>query len=84
MGKVGHSWDMKTLKSYLTVQEAAETLGVSAKTLRRWDNLKKLPTVRNPLNGYRLYDRNMLESLLRQFESPQKNNRRGIKWNQKS
>ena len=74
---------MKTLKSYLTIQEAAEVVGVSPKTLRRWDKLKKFSSIRNPLNGYRLYEKDKLQSLLREVSSPQKNSRRGPKWTPK-
>jgi excisionase family DNA binding protein len=39
----------------LTVREAAEILGVSAPTLRRWDALGKFKARRHPMNGYRMY-----------------------------
>ncbi|MCB4755961.1 MAG: MerR family DNA-binding transcriptional regulator [Elusimicrobia bacterium] len=74
---------MKTLKSYLTIQEAAEVVGVSPKTLRRWDNLKKFPSIRNPLNGYRLYEKDKLQSLLKEVGTPPKNTRRGSTWTTK-
>jgi len=43
------------LCDYLTVREAAEFLGVSTATLRRWDAEGRLAAYRHPLNGYRLY-----------------------------
>lgn len=46
----------------LTVQEAAELLGVSPATLRNWDNAGKLKAHRHPINGYRLYSK---EDILR-------------------
>jgi excisionase family DNA binding protein len=54
----------KKLSDYLTVAEAAEVLGVSAWTLRNWDNNGKLRTRRHPRNGYRLYRREDLDALL--------------------
>ncbi len=39
----------------LTVHEAADLLGVSAPTLRRWDALGKFKARRHPLNRYRMY-----------------------------
>lgn len=54
---------------YLTVAEAAEYLGVSASTLRNWDRQKKLKATRNPLNGYRLYERPALEKFLAEIRS---------------
>lgn len=68
---------MKNLKAFLTVQEAAGVLGVSSKTLRRWDAAKKLSPTRHPINGYRLYDRQELLLLLRQLNlTPKKSDRR--------
>jgi DNA repair protein RadD len=46
---------------YLTVQEAADYIGVSAQTLRRWDASGKLTAVRHPASGYRYYRRADLE-----------------------
>lgn len=43
--------------AWVTVSEAASILGVSARTLRRWDAEGKLTPRRHPTNGYRLYDR---------------------------
>ncbi|HEY3393223.1 MAG TPA: MerR family DNA-binding transcriptional regulator, partial [Lacipirellulaceae bacterium] len=53
-----------TFGEYLTVTEAAEFLGVSPWTLRNWDNAGKLKPDRHPINGYRIYRRENLESLL--------------------
>jgi len=50
-------------KDYLTVQQAAKYLGVSAGTLRRWDAEGKLKSVRHPGNDYRYYKRSDLEPL---------------------
>lgn len=52
------------LGDYLTVGEAADFLGVSSATLRNWDNAGKLVAYRHPVNGYRLYLRTQLETLL--------------------
>jgi len=41
----------------LTIREAAELLGVSVPTLRRWDAAGKFPARRHPMNGYRMYAR---------------------------
>ncbi len=55
-----------TLGDYLTVGEAASTLGVSRSTLRNWDRSGKLKAYRHPVNGYRLYSKMELESLLQE------------------
>lgn len=41
----------------ITIKEAAQLLGVSEPTLRRWDEAGKFTARRHPINGYRLYDR---------------------------
>ncbi len=52
------------LRDYLTVSEAAEFVGVSAATLRNWDRAGKVKAIRHPVNGYRLYRKEDLSSLL--------------------
>lgn len=47
----------------LSVSEAAKYLGVSTKTLRRWDADGRLVARRDPMNGYRLYDVRDLDAL---------------------
>ena len=49
--------------SVLTIKAAAEMLGVSEMTLRRWDQSGKFRARRHPVNGYRLYDRARVVSL---------------------
>ncbi|MCB9760803.1 MAG: MerR family DNA-binding transcriptional regulator [Alphaproteobacteria bacterium] len=44
----------------LRISEAAALLGVSPRTLRRWDQSGKLRPVRHPVSGYRLYPRSQL------------------------
>ena len=55
---------MPKLNEYLTVGEAAELLGVSKDTLRRWDRDGKLAARRHPVTRYRLYLETDLASLL--------------------
>lgn len=57
------------LGDYLTVGEAAATLGVSRSTLRNWDKGGKLKPYRHPVNGYRLYSRNELDALLKEVQA---------------
>ncbi len=53
----------------LTIKAAAELLGVSEQTLRRWDKAGKLRARRHPMNGYRLYPRSVVLNLRRQILS---------------
>lgn len=56
-------------ESYITVQEAAEILGVAPNTVRKWGAAGKIPEYRHPANGYRLYKKLDLETFLRQIEN---------------
>jgi DNA (cytosine-5)-methyltransferase 1 len=58
---------MTNLNGYMTVKEAAKLLGISAMTLRRWDNGRKLKAKRHPMNNYRLYNRKELETILKEI-----------------
>lgn len=58
-----------SLGNYLTVGEAAITLGVSRSTLRNWDKAGKLKPYRHPVNGYRLYSRRELDALLKEVQT---------------
>ncbi len=55
---------MAKLNEYLTVGEAAEFLGVSKDTMRRWDRAGKLQARRHPITGYRLYSKKELATVL--------------------
>ncbi len=52
------------LRDYLTVAQAAACLGVAANTVRAWSEAGKIPSRRNPANGYRLFRRADLEAFL--------------------
>jgi MerR family transcriptional regulator, copper efflux regulator len=52
------------ISDYLNVKKAAQFLGVTGKTLRNWEQRKKITVYRNPINGYRLYKKDDLEKLL--------------------
>ena len=56
------------MEMYLRIGEVAKKLRVSAKTLRRWERLRKfIPESRHPLNNYRLYSVEQVEALLRKI-----------------
>ena len=74
MSNVEKGLGMKNLKEYVTIKEAAEILGVSSITLRRWDEAGKLKAYRNPANNYRLYRKSELNLFLRRIaQKPSKN-----------
>jgi predicted site-specific integrase-resolvase len=55
-------------KRYINIKQAARILGVSALTLRNWDNSGKFPAGRHPISNYRVYDVRDLENLLIEME----------------
>ena len=50
------------MEEYLTLAEAADLVGKSKETLRRWDREGKLMAVREPMSNYRVYKRSQIES----------------------
>jgi DNA (cytosine-5)-methyltransferase 1 len=55
------------INEYLTLTEAAELLGKSKETLRRWDNEGKLTAFREPISNYRIYKKNQVLSLFNEL-----------------
>lgn len=62
---------MDKLRDYLRISEAAEYLGVSPNTLRNWEKAGKVVAYRHPVNGYRLFRREILDALLHQARQPE-------------
>jgi excisionase family DNA binding protein len=60
------------LTDYLQTAQAAEVLGVSQNTLRKWAATGKIPVQKNPANGYRLFRRSDLDRFLRTIATPLK------------
>lgn len=63
---------MNRLTDYVKTAEAAEILGVSQNTLRKWAADGAIPLHRNPANGYRLFKRRDLETFLSKAAKPVK------------
>ena len=59
---------MIKLTDYVKTAEAAEILGVSQNTLRKWAGKGDIPMHKNPANGYRLFKRSDLEKFLARVE----------------
>ena len=60
------------ISDYLSVKDAAEFLGVSRDTIRRWDKKGKLKAYRHPMNRYRLYKKEDLQKILNEIKRPGK------------
>ena len=61
----------------LTIKEAADMIGVTPLTLRNWDKNGKLPSLRHPMNNYRVYKLEEIEKLMSdiatgKFQGPKK------------
>lgn len=54
---------------YITIKQASKILGVSPLTLRNWDKNGKLKAHRHPMNNYRVYSINDLETVIREIET---------------
>lgn len=67
---------MTKLSEYMTVGEAAEYLGASAHSLRRWDATGKLKARRHPASNFRLYRRTDLDRFLAQVSADKKSSPR--------
>jgi len=70
-GWFGEVPKMKTkLSVYVKVAETAEILGVSQATFRNWSEGNGDSNAKNPVNGYRLFERGDLESFLSEIAKP--------------
>jgi len=54
---------------YITIKQASKILGVSPLTLRNWDKNGKLKAHRHPMNNYRVYKIEDLESVINEIET---------------
>ena len=61
-----------TTNDFVTVAEASKRLGVAPNTLRSWGALGKIQEYRHPMNNYRLYRLDDLQSLVELLSSPVK------------
>jgi site-specific DNA-methyltransferase (adenine-specific) len=56
------------MEKLLTIGQAAELLKVSPETLRRWDNTGKFKSSRHPINNFRVYSLEQINSFVRDFQ----------------
>ena len=61
---------MRKLSEDVKTAEAAEILGVSQSTLRKWPEAGKIHVGLKPANGYRLFLLSDLEEFLREAANP--------------
>ncbi len=57
------------IKNRKTITEIAEIIGVSAKTIVRWEKLGKTPKAKRDWRGWRVYDDNDLIKIKNFFET---------------
>lgn len=58
------------MEKFLSIGQAAEVLGVSKETLRRWDKAGKFNSSRHPINNYRVYTEAQVQQLLQELSVP--------------
>lgn len=51
----------------MTITEIAEILGISPRTIERWEKTRKVKRAKRDYRGYRVYDQNDLEKLVLSF-----------------
>ncbi len=51
----------------MTITEIAEILGISPRTIERWEKTRKVKKAKRDYRGYRVYDQNDLEKLILTF-----------------
>ena len=56
------------MDEYITIAEAAKKIGVSKETLRRWDKSGKFNSIRHPINNYRVYKTEFVNSLVNEIQ----------------
>jgi len=56
-------------KKFLTVNEVSKIFGVTPLTVRNWDKKGALVAYRNPVNNYRMYKIEDVESLMKMVEA---------------
>ncbi len=56
------------MNEFLSIKEAAEKLGVSTETLRRWDKSGKFKSKRHPMNNYRVYSDEQVNNLVEEMQ----------------
>lgn len=56
------------MEPHLTISQAAEIMGVSPETLRRWDKSGKFFSQRHPINNYRLYSSEQVNEFVKEVD----------------
>lgn len=56
------------MKKFYSIAEAAKIIGVNKETLRRWDNNGKFHSSRHPINNYRVYSAEKINSFVKELQ----------------
>lgn len=52
------------MREYIPIKETANLIGVSSQTLRKWEKDGNLVPYRNPINNYRMYKVEQIETFI--------------------
>ncbi len=70
------------MNSFISISDAAEIIGVNKETLRRWDKTGKFPSSRNPINNYRVYPLDKVNSFVKELQLQYTPERKNVKLGQ--
>jgi site-specific DNA-methyltransferase (adenine-specific) len=56
------------MENLLNISQAAKSLGISKETLRRWDKSGKFQSQRHPINNYRVYTIDQVDSFIKEID----------------
>ena len=70
------------MNSFISISDAAEIIGVNKETLRRWDKTGKFPSLRNPINNYRVYPLDKVNSFVKELQLQYTPERKNVKLGQ--
>ena len=57
------------MKQYISIKETANLVGVSPQTLRKWEKQGEFVPYRNPINNYRMYKIEQIETFIEEMRN---------------
>jgi len=61
------------MREYISIKDASELLGVTPQTLRAWEKKGELVPMRNPINNYRVYKVEQIETFIEDMRNQRLN-----------
>jgi len=70
------------MDNFFSISDAADIIGVNKETLRRWDKTGKFPSSRNPINNYRVYSLEKINTFMKELQLQYTPERKNIRLGQ--